>query len=81
MKNQAQAQRAELDKLQGAVFEAAYVDAMVKGHSDVLIKLDAKFLPAARNAVVANHLRDTRGRVVNHLTQAQRLDGNPQASL
>lgn len=81
MKSKAQAERAELEKLQGAVFEAAYIEAMVKGHGDVLIKLDAKFLPAVKNAVVASHLRETRGHVASHLTQAQKLDGNPQASL
>lgn len=77
---QVQAQKAEgkkhladLEKKSGKDYEAAYVDAMVKGHSDVLAKIDGTLLPMATSAAVKKHLTETRGHVAMHLDEAKAL--------
>jgi putative membrane protein len=74
MKKTKQAERDAMGKLDGAAFESAYVDAMVKDHAEVLAKLDKELIPAASNADVAAHLKATRGHVAMHLEKAQALD-------
>lgn len=64
---------AELGKKSGKDYESAYVDAMVKGHSDVLAKIDGTLLPMATSAAVKKHLTETRGHVAMHLDEAKAL--------
>jgi putative membrane protein len=80
LKSKTKAERDRLAKLEGAEFEAAYVDAMVKDHTEVLGKLDKELLPKAANPAVAAHLKTTREHVAMHLEKAKALDANPQAS-
>jgi len=80
MKQKSEQEREMLRKLDGPAFEAAYIDAMVKGHADALSKIDNTLLPSASDPQLAQHLRDTRGHVANHLEQAKRLDNNAQAA-
>lgn len=64
---------AALVPLNGEAFAAAYLDAMVKGHSEVLDMIDSKLLPNADNAALKKHLMKTRKHVAAHLDQAKRL--------
>ena len=54
-------------------YEAAYVDAMVKGHTDALDMLDRMLIPATTDDTVRSHLSATRDRVAEHLQQAREL--------
>lgn len=64
---------ARIGKLDGAEYQAAYVDAMVKGHTEVLAKLDNALIPNAKDADVKAHLQKTRTAVSMHLDHAKSL--------
>lgn len=66
---------APLVPLDGAQFERGYIDAMVKGHTDALAKIDNELLKAANDEAVKNHLTKTRAAVAEHLAQAKALQG------
>lgn len=57
----------------GIVFEKAYVEAMVNGHTEVLQMLDTMLIPSAQNGDVKSHLTEVRGHVAEHLEQGKRL--------
>ncbi len=64
---------AALDKLSGDAYAKAYVDAMVKGHTEALAALDQKLIPKATTQAVKDHLAATREHVANHLERAKAL--------
>lgn len=72
-KKKGQAELAKLQPMEGDAFKKAYVAAMVKDHGEALKTLDAKLIPAAKDAKVKAHLTDTRAHVADHLAAAQRL--------
>ncbi|MEB2230823.1 DUF4142 domain-containing protein [Xanthomonas campestris pv. campestris] len=67
------AELSKLQKLEGDQFQAAYIKAMVKDHTDALEALDKKLIPAAQNPQVAEHLKTTRHHVADHLAAAKAL--------
>lgn len=78
----AQAQRAKgeqelaaLGQKSGAEYAKAYVDAMVKGHTEALAALDTQLIPAATRSEVRTHLATTRDHVAEHLKRAEALQG------
>lgn len=68
-----QAELAKLDALSGDAYAKAYVDAMVKGHTEALTALDGALIPAATTQSVRDHLATTRGHVAEHLARAEAL--------
>lgn len=64
---------AALGKKTGKAYEDAYVDAMVAGHADVLVKIDTVLLPMATSAAIKAHLTQTRTHVAMHLEDAKKL--------
>jgi len=74
LKQKTAGERQALAAKSGSDFEAAYIDAMVKDHADVLAKIDGELLPAATDAAVQAHLKKTREHVAMHLEQARKLD-------
>lgn len=68
-----QAELAALEAKSADEYSRAYVDAMVKGHTEALAALDGKLIPAASSAAVRDHLTQTRGHVEKHLEQAKAL--------
>lgn len=76
LKRKAAADRDALAKLDGKEFQNAYLDAMVKGHAEVLSKIDDKLLPGSTDAAVQQHLRSTRESVSRHLAKAKELRGS-----
>ncbi|MCC4615863.1 DUF4142 domain-containing protein [Xanthomonas campestris pv. asclepiadis] len=64
---------AMLQKLDAKAFEAAYVTAMVKDHTDALSALDKQLIPAAKTPQVLAHLQTTRRHVAEHLAAAKTL--------
>jgi putative membrane protein len=66
-------ERLDLQKLKGAAYAKAYVDAMVKGHADVLALLDQQLIGQSVDAKVIAHLKATRAHVAEHLAAAKAL--------
>jgi len=73
MEAQGRSEEQALGKLSGAAYSTAYVDAMVKGHTEVLDKLDSKLIPGASDPEVVAHLKATREAVSMHLVAAKAL--------
>jgi predicted outer membrane protein len=59
--------------LEGEEFGAKYVEAMVKGHGEVLALIDDELLPSAQNDAVKKHLSETREHVAMHLEKGRAL--------
>lgn len=57
----------------GAAYEKAYMDAMVRGHTDALALIDNTLLPAATADNVRAHFTATRAAVARHLDQAKTI--------
>lgn len=76
MKAKGASERDALGKLSGKAYETAYVDAMVKGHTEVLALIDGRLLSLASAGPVRDHLTQTRGHVAMHLEAAQKLQAN-----
>ena len=68
---------AELGKKSGKEYETAYVDAMVKGHTEALALIDGRLLSLASPGPVRDHLATTRDHVAMHLEAAQKLQAAP----
>lgn len=66
---------APLVPLEGKEFEIAYLDVMVKDHTEVLAMIDGQLMPAAKKDAVKKHLAATRGHVAMHLEEAKKLQG------
>ncbi|MGI8965574.1 MAG: DUF4142 domain-containing protein [Limisphaerales bacterium] len=63
--------------LEGEEFSRAYLDAKVRGHTEVLQMIDRELLPKASNEDLKKHLTETRQHVAAHLDQAKTLQGTP----
>jgi|SoiMethySBSTD1v2_1073268.scaffolds.fasta_scaffold52550_3 putative membrane protein len=70
---------AQLQPLNGPEFERAFIEAMVKGHEEVLSMLDDG-IASAKNDEVKAHLQSTREAVATHLSEAKQLQGGASAS-
>lgn len=66
---------AALVPLDGDKFGTAYIEAMIKGHTEVLAMIDSKLLPGAKNEDLKKHLSETRGHVAMHLEAAKKIQG------
>jgi len=64
---------AALAPLDGEKFASAYIETMIKGHTEVLGMIDNQLLKNAANAELKKHLTETRGHVANHLEAAKKL--------
>jgi putative membrane protein len=67
-----------LDGKSGKDYESAYVDAMVKGHTEALSMIDNTLLPAATDTKVRDHFTATRTAVARHLEKAKELQAAKQ---
>ena len=73
LKQKSLGERQALQKLSGEAYSKAYVDAMAKGHAEVLGMLDDKLIPQATDSKVIAHLKATREHVAAHLAAATAL--------
>ena len=73
LKKKGAGELAMLIPLDGKEFETAYLDAMIKGHTEVLGMIDDQLLKTAKNEKLKGHLTQTRGHVAMHLDQAKKL--------
>lgn len=71
LKQQVEAKRDSLKKLDGAAFDRAYMDAEVALHEQLLNDLDNTLIPQAQNADLKQLLQETRSVVENHLRMAK----------
>ncbi len=75
LKKKGAGELAMLIPLDGKEFETAYLDAMIKGHTEVLAMIDDKLMKTAKNDALKAHLTETRSHVAMHLEQAKKLKG------
>ncbi len=75
LKKKGAGELAMLIPLDGKDFETAYLDAMIKGHTEVLDMIDSRLLTTAKNDALKAHLKETRGHVAMHLERAKKLKG------
>ncbi len=61
-------------------FGAAYIDAMVTGHTEVLAMLDGELLKEVENEKLKAHLTEVRGHVAKHLDEAKEIQGANQGA-
>ena len=73
MKEKGARELADLGKKNGKDYETAYVDAMVKDHTEALALIDDRLLALSSAGPVRDHLTKTRGHVAMHLEAAQKL--------
>lgn len=77
---------AKIVPLDGEEFSRAFLTAMVKGHTEVLKKIDGELMSKASNDQLKKHLTQTRQHVAAHLEMAKHLQsgtdsGAPHAGL
>jgi putative membrane protein len=77
LRSKGEADLAALAARSGTEYEQAYIDAMVKGHADVLALLDGTLIPAATDEAVKSHFASTRTAVARHLDEAKKLKAGP----
>lgn len=63
----------ELGKKSGKEYESAYVEAMVKGHTEALSLIDTRLIALASSGPVKKHVSETRDHVAMHLEAARKL--------
>lgn len=73
MKDKGQKDLDTLGRQTGQAYEEAYVEAMVKGHTEALSLIDTRLLTLASNGPVKDHLNATRQAVAHHLDEAKKL--------
>lgn len=73
MRSKHESERSQLASLDGDAYQAAWLDAMVNGHTEALDKLDSQLIPATDDAKVKQHLVDTRNVIAKHLETAKAL--------
>ncbi|HJW45710.1 MAG TPA: DUF4142 domain-containing protein [Lysobacter sp.] len=73
LRNQGERELRTLEMRSGTAYEAAYVDAMVRGHVEALALIDATLLPAATTEAVRQHFTTTRATVARHLERAREI--------
>lgn len=71
---------ADLKNMKGKEFETAYVNAMVKGHTEALNLIKNNLLPQATNPDVKQYLENTSKTVQEHLDMAKSLQSNMQTA-
>lgn len=74
-KAKGQAELAALGQHKGD-YAKAYIDAMVKGHTEALKTIDDKLLPESQSPEAKQHLQKTRTAVVHHLEEAKSIQSS-----
>jgi predicted outer membrane protein len=78
MKDKGKSDLDALGQKNGKDYEAAYIDAMVDGHTEALGLIDGRLLSLASVGPVKDHLIATRGHVVTHLEEARKLQAKEE---
>lgn len=66
----------KLAALEGTGFESAYLDAMIKGHTEVLAWIDSKSITSTKSEALKAYLDETRTQIAMHLEEAKKLRDN-----
>lgn len=75
LKTKGAGELATIVPLEGEQFGQAYIQAMIKGHTEALQMIDSQLIPKAQNQQLKQHLTQTRQHVAAHLQAAQQLQG------
>lgn len=67
-----------LGELVGEAYETAFLEAMVKGHTDALATIDDRLMAASAGGPLEQHLTTTRATIAKHLEEARALQGGTE---
>ncbi len=76
LKQEANATMDQLRKLKGSEFDQAYMANQVEMHKTLLTDIDQRLIPASEKPELQQFLRETRGHVKHHLTQAEEVQNS-----
>jgi putative membrane protein len=80
IKTESKTDLAKLSQLQGANFDHAYINEMVKDHTNALDHIDNHYMKMATSSQVKSHLKATRATVAAHLSEAKKIQGSMKSS-
>jgi putative membrane protein len=72
-KQKGEKELSKLDQLNGDQFGKAYIDSMIKDHTEALNMIDKDLLKNVQSEELRTHLNDTRNHVSMHLDQAKKI--------
>lgn len=67
---------ASMITLDGNAFQQAYLDSMVKGHTDALSMIDNELMMKAKSDALRQHVTATRAEIAEHLQKAKSLQAS-----
>ena len=70
-------QREAMQRLEGDEFVRAFIQAMIRDHTEAIAAIDGRLLREANNDDVTTHLRFARSRYLTHLEAARALLDHP----
>lgn len=73
LRQQNAAELAKINEINGKEFEKAYLDMIIKDHTNVLGIIDKQLLTSVEHDKVRNHLVETRASIANHMASAALL--------
>lgn len=73
MREKGRTELSALDQKSGADYEKAWLDAMVKGHTEALTLLEERLIPAAQDERLRSFLNNSRDHVAMHLARGKEL--------
>ncbi len=76
LKAESSAKIKELKNLRGAAFDQAYMASQIEMHKSLLTDIDQRLIPASEKPELQQFLRDTRGHVKHHLSQAEEIQNS-----
>ncbi len=76
LKQESSASIEELKKLRGSEFDQAYMANQVEMHRALLTDIDQRLIPASEQPELQQFLRETRGHVKHHLSQAEEIQNS-----
>lgn len=76
LKQESSASIEELKKLRGSEFDQAYMANQVQMHRALLTDIDQRLIPASEQPELQQFLRETRGHVKHHLSQAEEIQNS-----
>ncbi|MDQ3288486.1 MAG: DUF4142 domain-containing protein [Pseudomonadota bacterium] len=78
MREKGQKELERLSQMEGDAYRKAFLDMMVRDHTEALSMIDNRMMPATTDASFRQHLTATREAISKHLERARELQGMQQ---
>lgn len=80
LKTQSNTDLSKLSQLRGGDFDHAYINQMVKDHTNALKHIDNHYMKAVSETQLESHLKATHATISAHLLEAKRIQGSIKPS-